>query len=102
MTRLEQLKKLAQACPDDPLSHYGVGLELIQLERWGEAAEAFGRALTADPGYSAAYYHKARSLIHAGAPAAARPTLERGVQVAQAAGDLKTVGEMRELLESLE
>lgn len=97
MDRLEQLQKLAQATPDDPLAHYAIGLELIQQERWIEAVSAFDQAIGADENYSAAYFHKGRAQIKSNDSAAAIQTLDRGIEVAQAAGDMKTVKEMTEL-----
>jgi tetratricopeptide (TPR) repeat protein len=102
MSRLEQLKKLVAVAPEDPLSHYALGLEYINLQQFGEAAEAFDAALRADAKYSAAYYHKGRALIAGGRTDEARQTLTAGMDVAQAQGDWKTQNEMRELLESIE
>ncbi|MFO0839757.1 MAG: tetratricopeptide repeat protein [Phycisphaerae bacterium] len=101
MSRLEQLKKLVASQPDDPMPHYGLGLEYINLERWDEAAQAFEAAIRVDAKYSAAYYHKARALISAGRHDDARATLEAGKIVARAAGDWHTDSEMQDLLDSL-
>ncbi len=98
MSRLEQLKKLAEMSPDDPLAHYAVALEYNNLERHDDAIAAFEQALRVDPNYIAAYYHKARAEIRAGRHTAARGTLKVGVEVAGAAGDAKTVREMGDLL----
>jgi Tfp pilus assembly protein PilF len=102
MSRLEQLRKLLAIAPNDPMSHYGLGLEYINLEQWDDAAAAFSRAIAVDPKYSAAYYHQARALIHSGKPDAARETLNAGIVVAKAAGDWHTQGEMQQLLDSIE
>jgi len=102
MTRLEQLQKLVQMTPNDPMSHYGVGLEYINLKQWDEAAAAFQRAIDADAKYSAAYYHKGRAQINGGKQADARDTLTRGMEVARSAGDWHTQGEMQTLLETIE
>lgn len=101
MSRLEQLKKLVAIAPQDPLSHYGVGLEFINLQMWDDAAAAFAKAIEVDANYSAAYYHKARAEIAADRPDDARETLERGLSVAQANGDFKTENEMRQLADSI-
>lgn len=101
MTRLEQLQKLVALAPRDPMSHYGLGLEFINLQRWSDAAAAFGQAIVVDGKYSAAYYHQARAQIGGGEQDAARQTLEAGMATARAVGDWHTEGEMRELLESL-
>lgn len=102
VTRLEKLRKLVQIDPNDPLSHYGVGLECIAQSLWDEAVGAFDGAIRADGKYSAAYYHKARAQIGAGQDDAARATLIDGLGVAKAAGDWHTQSEMQALLESIE
>ncbi len=101
MSRLEQLKKLAELSPEDPLAHYAIGLEYFNLAAYAEAVAAFERALAADAKYSAAYYHKARAEIRAGRQPAARQTLAAGIEVAKAAGDLKTAREMKELSDTI-
>jgi tetratricopeptide (TPR) repeat protein len=101
MSRLEQLQKLVASSPEDPLSHYVLGLEYANLQRWEEAVAAHEAALRANPKYSTAYYHKARAEIKAGRGDAARQTLKFGIEVAQAAGDLKTVKEMQQLLDTI-
>lgn len=83
------------------MGHYGVGLELIQLQRWAEAVEAFGQAISADSNYSAAYYHQARAQIANSDPDGARATLTTGIEVAKNVGDMKTVNEMMELQETI-
>ncbi len=101
MTRLEQLRKLVEIAGDDPMSHYGLGLEHVNLEQWEEAAAAFAKAIEVDAKYSAAYYHKARSEIALGRAADARATLKAGMEIAHAAGDWHTQGEMQALLDSI-
>lgn len=101
MSRIDQLRKLAQLEPDDPLAHYGLALECINLEDWGQAIRSFGETLRLDPNYTAAYYHKARAEIGARLTEDARNTLERGIQAANAAGDEKTAREMCELRDTV-
>jgi tetratricopeptide (TPR) repeat protein len=101
MSRLEQLQKLAAADPSDPLTHYGVGLELFKLERFDEAIAAFDRALAIDAGYTAAFFQKARAQMKCGRGADARATLEAGIKLATAAGDQHTADEMRKTLEAM-
>lgn len=101
MSRLDQLRKLAALEPNDPMTHYGVGIECINLAQWEDAVASFAAALGADEKYSAAYYHKARAEIALGRGADARATLERGMAVARTHGDWKTVNEMQDLLETV-
>lgn len=84
------------------MSHYGLGLEYINLESWAEADAAFGKAIEVDPKYSAAYYHRGRAQIRGGQMDAARATLTTGMAVAKAAGDWHTQGEMQQLLDAIE
>jgi tetratricopeptide (TPR) repeat protein len=102
MSRLEQLRKLVQLAPDDPLSHYGLGLEYLNLQQWDDADRAFQQTLVVDPRYSAAHYHRARAQIGAGRLDDARRTLQAGMQCAREAGDRHAEGEMSELLATLE
>jgi tetratricopeptide (TPR) repeat protein len=101
MSRLEKLQKLVSLAPADPMTHYGLGLEYINLQQWENAVEAFDRAIGVDAKYSAAYYHKARALISASRNADARATLQAGIQAATSAGDWHTQSEMTALLETI-
>jgi tetratricopeptide (TPR) repeat protein len=101
MSRLDQLLRLAAAQPDDPFTHYGVGLEYVQLERWAEALAAFEQTLQLDPQYTAAYFQKARVELKLGRRDAAAETLTAGIAVAAGRGDTHAVSKMQELLESL-
>jgi tetratricopeptide (TPR) repeat protein len=101
-SRLEQLRKLVETAPDDPLSHYAIGLEYFNLKQWDDARAAFEKTLAVDGEYTAAYYHKARAEIRAGQRAAARATLAAGIKCAQAKGDVKTEREMRELRDTIQ
>jgi tetratricopeptide (TPR) repeat protein len=101
MSRLDQLRKLAAAQPDDPFTHYGVGLECVQLTRWEEALVAFEQTLRIDPQYSAAYMQKARVELKLAKREAAAATLKAGIAVASGKGETHAVSKMQELLESL-
>jgi tetratricopeptide (TPR) repeat protein len=101
MSRLDQLRKLAESQPDDALAQYGVGLECMQLERWEEAIAAFQRTLGLDLDYSAAYFQKARAEVKLGRRAAAAATLQAGIAAANAKGEAHTANEMKKMLETL-
>ena len=101
MSRLEQLRKLAALAPNDPMTHYGIGIECLGLGQWDDAVAAFSDALRADEKYSAAYYHKARAEIALGRQADAGATLTQGMATAHAQGDWKTENEMQGLLETI-
>lgn len=101
MARLDQLRKLAAAQPQDPFTHYGVALECVQLERWEEALAAFEQTLAIDREYAAAYFQKARTELKLGRRKEAVATLEAGILVAVAKGETHTASKMRELRETL-
>src|ERR1700678_3117771 len=46
---LDSLQKAALAAPDNARYQFGLGQVLDALQRWDEAADAYGRALTNDP-----------------------------------------------------
>jgi len=102
MSRLDQLRQLADAQPDDPFAQYGVGLELMQLERWDEAVTVFEQTLSLDENYIAAWLQKARAEMRLQRRDAARTTLQRGIAAAAAAGDRHAADEMRGMLEMME
>lgn len=101
MARLDKLRQLAAAQPQDPFVHYGVGLECVALEKWDDALAAFERVLALDSQYSAAHLQKARLEIRLGEREAARATLTAGHAAALAANDRHTADEMTKLLETL-
>lgn len=99
--RLAQLRKLAELSPEDPMTHYAVGLEFCNQERWTDAVTAFSNALRVDANYVPAYFHAGRALIRAGDRPAAADTLAQGIEKAREVGDSKTEAELRELWESV-
>jgi tetratricopeptide (TPR) repeat protein len=101
MTRLEKLRKLADATPDDPFIHYGVGLEYVNLEKWPEALECFRIALRLDTNYIAAYYQKSRAELRLGQRDAAKDTLTKGIVAAKLQNQKHAADEMLKTLESL-
>ena len=101
MSRLEQLRKLAAAQPEDPFTHYGVGLEYANLEQWEEALAAFQRALELDAQYIAAHMQKSRVELRLGRRDAAGAALRAGIAAARAKGDRHAADEMGKMLEAL-
>lgn len=100
-SRLEQLRQLAAAQPNDPLAQYGLALEYVQLERWDEALAAFDRTLEIDRRYTAAHFQKARVQLKQGRREVAAQTLDAGIAAAEANGEAHTASEMRKLREAL-
>jgi len=101
MSRLEKLQQLAATQPDDPLTHYAIGLELLTLDRAAEARDAFNRVLSLDGRYTPAFMQRARAELRLGLRDAAAETLADGIAAAQAAGDRHAADEMRKMREAL-
>ncbi len=101
MSRLDQLRRLAAAQPDDPFTLYGVALECVKLEQWDEALAAFDRALALDAAYTAAHMQKAQLQIRLGQRAAAAETLRTGIAAARAKSEKHAADEMGKMLEAL-
>ncbi len=99
--RLEQLRRLAQRNPNNPLGQYTLGVELDRAGDWEGAAEALRRAVALNPDYTAAYRDLGRVLAKAGRPAEARSTYEAGLQSAERTGELQTAREIQVFLRRL-
>lgn len=101
MSRREKLEQMLEKQPGDAFLHYGLAMELITEGRTDEALERFDRTLGIDPGYVAAYFHKANTLVGEGRIAEARAALHVGIETARRIQDTHAQGEMQGLLDSL-
>lgn len=100
--RIEQLKTLLEAEPDDAFCLYGLGLEYSKAGDYDNAVAYFDQTIDTNPDYCYAYYHKARALEERGMLKDAAATLHEGLGRAKAVGDAKAEEEMQALLDSLE
>lgn len=100
--RIEQLKKLLAAEPNDTFCMYGLAIEHAKRGETASAVEWFDHTLKVDPDYCYAYFHKAKAQNDAGETAAAVNTLRDGLAQARACRDLKAAGEIEAFLDELE
>ena len=100
--RLEQFKELAEADPDDPVVHYGLGSEHLKLGEFAEAAAAFRKTIELQPDYSAAYRELGKALEKSNRREEAREIYRQGKEVATRKGDLQTAKEIDVFLRRLE
>jgi Tfp pilus assembly protein PilF len=100
-SRLDKLAKLVEQDPADPLAHFGLALELMNQERWGDAVARLQRTLEIDPAYTAAFFQKARAEMKLGQRETAAQTLNTGIRTATQRGDRHAADEMRKVLEAL-
>jgi tetratricopeptide (TPR) repeat protein len=99
--RLEQLRRLAVAEPEEPVTQFLLGRELASRGLDQEAEQAFRQTLLLDPRYTAAYRQLGNSLERLGRPEEAAVVYRRGVGVAATTGDLQAGKEMQAFLRKL-
>lgn len=100
--RLAQLHKLLEADPADADLLYMIALEHAKAGAFTEAVEWLDRTLTQHKHYHYAYFQKAKALSQLGKDDEAKHVLEVGIDHARQGNDLKAVGELTELLQSLD
>lgn len=100
--RIDQLRKLLEAEPDDPFCLYSLAQEYAKREDFVQAVEWYDRALKADPHYHYAYYHKAKALQATEQIDAAMATIRVGIEHARAKGEQKALNELMSLMDELE
>jgi tetratricopeptide (TPR) repeat protein len=99
--RIEALRALTAADPEDSPSWFLLGRELAVAGRHGEAAEAFRMATVANPDYTAAYRQRGNALEADGRYEEAADVYGRGIEVAERMRDLQTGKEMAAFLKRL-
>ena len=96
--RMEGLRAMLEADPDDAFALYGLALEQ-RAEDEVEAAEALlRRLLVVEPGHLYGYFQLGELLLDEGRPDEAAPLLREGVQRAEAVADGKAAREIGGLL----
>lgn len=86
---------------DGALLRFSLGQALLGHGDAAGAAVALREAVGFDPGYSAAWKLLGRALAESGDAAAAIAAFERGIDVAQARGDVQAAKEMAVFLRRL-
>jgi uncharacterized protein HemY len=100
--RVGALRAFLKREPTDETAWYGLGRALLELERPGEASDAFRHALAAKPNYTAAQRELGQSLLAQGEWAAAVEAFRAGIALAEKTGDLQTGREMAVFLRRAE
>jgi tetratricopeptide (TPR) repeat protein len=99
-SRLDKLRKLAQARPTDAFARYGLAMEHLKLGQLDEALAVFEALLALDPLYVPAYYHATRGLLAGGRRSEAEAFAERGLRACDAKGDAHAKEELLLLISS--
>ena len=100
--RLDTIRTMLEAEPEDPFLRYGMGFELAKLGRHEEAASWFDRALEMDPDHHYAAFQKARALEELGRAAEGAAIARAQGDRAARTGDAKAASELLALAEELE
>ena len=101
MSRIDQLKSLLAAEPDDVFLHFALAMELAKAGQSNEALSHFGHVIELDPDYTAAYVQKARLFIEMKQPVAARQTITAGLEAARRTAESHTAEKLDEMLQGL-
>jgi predicted Zn-dependent protease len=95
---LDTFLAMLQRGQDGAILRYGLGNEYLKAKQPVAAVEHLARAVALDPAYSAAWKLYGKALTAAGRPGEAVEALSRGIEVAEARGDVQAAKEMRVFL----
>lgn len=101
-SRLEVFTEMARQQPDDVMIWYGLGSELLKLEKWSEAADALRRVISLNQDYTAAYQMLGTALLNSGQAEEARRFWTEGIEAANRTGAWKARQHMEGLLADAE
>ncbi len=102
MSALDTFEKLLAQGKDNALLRYSLGNETLKLGRLDEAIAHLRAALAFDPAYSAAWKLLGKAQAEAGTLADALDTYRRGVEKAEAKGDIQAAKEMKVFAKRIE
>lgn len=91
---IANLEKLLDGPRDGALLRYSLGNEHLKAGNFEQAAVRLREAVERDPGYSAAWKQLGKALGESGRSIDALAAYERGIEVAEARGDIQAAREM--------
>jgi len=100
--KIRQFEALVSHNPDDSLSRFTLGRAYLEAGRAAEAAAMLEQVLAQKPDYTAVYVVLGEAWEKAGKLARALKTWTRGVELAQAKGDLHPRNQMQQHLARLQ
>jgi tetratricopeptide (TPR) repeat protein len=100
-SRVEILRELLAAKPEDAFARYALALELAQSARPGDAWEHFDYLLKNHPQYSATYYQAGTFLLNQSRREEAKEVFSRGVEVTRSQGNHHAQSELEKALEEM-
>jgi tetratricopeptide (TPR) repeat protein len=101
MDRIQAIKDLLLASPNDSFLEHAMALEYVKLGHDGEARMWFEKLLARDPGYVGSYYHLAKLLERIGDIEMANQWYVAGMSAAETAGNRHAFSELKMAYEEL-
>lgn len=101
MSLIGNLEKMLYGGQDNAMLRFGLGNAYFQQHDFHSAVTHLQSAVEHDPGYSAAWKLLGKSLAECGEKEQAVAAFEKGIECAQAKGDIQAVKEMRVFLKRL-
>lgn len=89
-----QIKKFLQLEPNDPFMLYALATDHAKESQHQSAIEYFQKTINADPDYTYAYFHQARSYEALGRIEQAKSTLDIGLEAAKRTNDAQGINEI--------
>lgn len=102
MNRIDSLSEILAQDPNNALARYGLAMEYANSGQLDRALEEFGRLVSANPDYAAAYFMAAQTLVKANRSEEAKAMLRDGIAAAQRKRDAHAESEMQAMLEELD
>lgn len=102
MSRIEQLKQMLKAEPNDLFLNYALALELVKQENFSEAISTFQFIIEKDKNYLAAYYQLGKAYEEIADTEKAKETYTSGIAIAQEQKNMKTLSELKSALMNVE
>jgi Tfp pilus assembly protein PilF len=100
--RLKSLFELYNKDPNDSFVTYGIALEYISQEKFGEAEKFLLDIVSKDPDYLPAYMQLAHVKENLNKIEDAKDIYKKGIEVAKKNSDLRTASEMEGFLNELQ
>ena len=101
MDRTTTLQELLAQDPNNTLARYGLAMEYSNAGHFDSALQEFGKLISANPDYPAAYFMAAQTLVKAGRGEDAKKMLVDGIAAAQRKRDSHAALEMQGMLDEL-
>ena len=100
--RLNELLKFHKEDPADAFTLYAIATEYVNADQDSVAETWFARLMQDHPDYLGTYYHYGKLMERKGREDEAAKLYDKGMAVAKADGDKKTLGELAEAKEMLD